>query len=185
MSTKASLFTLHYKILWVVTPTNARSINWPVTSNSIHKNLNNPADNGDHLLMIKRQTPTKSSDSCRFKATIHKLTRKPIEICQDLLSFSILHDKKSKIGISVASQKGLMSFKNKKSHFKKLLHWTCTSHMISASVLYNNCVKTERHFWMTQIFSSLLKSLPAKGVESERFCISLFEGKRLINTFLI
>ena len=48
--------------MWVVNPTDAGSINWLVTLNSIHKNKNNPSEKEALSLMIKRQIPTNASN---------------------------------------------------------------------------------------------------------------------------
>ena len=46
-------YTNHYYLLWVVTPTEARLINQPVTLNSIHKNHNNLSDKRSPLANYK------------------------------------------------------------------------------------------------------------------------------------
>ena len=57
------------------------------------------------------------------------------------------------------------------------------SHKIAQAHLY--CITAVSKRNATCADASLLKFLLAKGVESERFCISLFKNKRLIDTFLI
>ena len=50
----------HYWLLWVVTPTDTRPVDRPITLNFIHENHNNPSDKGAHFLMIKRQISLKT-----------------------------------------------------------------------------------------------------------------------------
>ena len=70
------MFNCLYQILWVVTPTRARPINWPVTLNSIPQKHNNSPVKGTHSLLIKRQIPTEASNECYCRIISH--TRGPV-----------------------------------------------------------------------------------------------------------
>ena len=48
-------------LLAIVGSTDAKPIKWPFPLNSIHKNHNNPQDNGVHSLILKAQIPKISS----------------------------------------------------------------------------------------------------------------------------
>ena len=65
--------TIHYQLVWEVTPADAQPINLPVPSNSIHKNHNNPLDSGSHSLMIKTHIPKISSNVSR---SVHLTVKK-------------------------------------------------------------------------------------------------------------
>lgn len=58
----ADFLSCHYWLFWVVTPTDMGLVTWPFTERSIHWNLNDPWDNGSHLLMIMRQMIIKTSN---------------------------------------------------------------------------------------------------------------------------
>ena len=59
----------HYWLLWVVTPTDSRLVDRPFTLNSIHDSNNNPSEKGTHFPTIKRQIPTKTSDTPKYYQT--------------------------------------------------------------------------------------------------------------------